>query len=87
MSSLAGMGGVFKYMSTCSRRYKWTNTYTNKQWTEIDKVWLDMLQLMIEGQDDQLELIGNSAGVLKNMSQQVGNELDEQAVWVSTDLL
>ena len=37
---------------------------------------------MIEGQDDQLELIGGSVVVLKNVSQQVGNELDEQAVYV-----
>ena len=33
-------------------------------------------------QDDQLDMIGTSVGVLKNMSHQIGNELDEQAVWV-----
>jgi len=37
-------------------------------------------QLMMEGQDDQINMIGTSVGVLKNMSQQIGNELDEQAV-------
>ena len=35
---------------------------------------------MIEGQDDQINMIGTSVGVLKNMSQQIGSELDEQAV-------
>ena len=39
-----------------------------------------LFQLMIEGQDDQINMIGTSVGVLKNMSQQIGNELDEQAV-------
>ncbi|ELT91978.1 hypothetical protein CAPTEDRAFT_183705 [Capitella teleta] len=37
-------------------------------------------QLMIRAQDEQLENVGASVGVLKNISQQVGNELDEQAV-------
>lgn len=37
-------------------------------------------QLMISNQDEQIDNIGNSVGVLKNMSQQIGNELDEQAV-------
>ena len=41
---------------------------------------LFLFQLMIEGQDDQINMIGISVGVLKNMSQQIGNELDEQAV-------
>ena len=35
---------------------------------------------MMEGQDDQLELIGDSVGVLKNVSHQIGQEMDEQAV-------
>ncbi|XP_055497986.1 syntaxin-6 [Leucoraja erinacea] len=37
-------------------------------------------QLIVEQQDDQLELVSGSIGVLKNMSQKIGNELDEQAV-------
>ncbi|XP_067846914.1 syntaxin-6 [Heptranchias perlo] len=37
-------------------------------------------QLIAEQQDDQLELVSGSIGVLKNMSQKIGNELDEQAV-------
>ncbi|KAK2176343.1 hypothetical protein NP493_668g01011 [Ridgeia piscesae] len=37
-------------------------------------------QLMVDGQDDQLHLISGSVGVLKNMSQQIGTELDEQSV-------
>ncbi|XP_060066079.1 syntaxin-6-like [Ylistrum balloti] len=37
-------------------------------------------QLLIESQDDQLEKIGTSVGVLKNMSHQIGNELEEQNI-------
>ncbi|XP_035683254.1 syntaxin-6-like isoform X1 [Branchiostoma floridae] len=37
-------------------------------------------QLIVESQDDQLEMVSGSVGVLKNMSHQIGNELDEQAV-------
>ncbi|OCT85110.1 hypothetical protein XELAEV_18023275mg, partial [Xenopus laevis] len=37
-------------------------------------------QLIMEEQDEQLELVSGSIGVLKNMSQRIGNELDEQAV-------
>ncbi|XP_060686063.1 syntaxin-6 isoform X1 [Hemiscyllium ocellatum] len=40
-------------------------------------------QLITEQQDDQLELVSGSIGVLKNMSQKIGNELDEQAVSAS----
>ncbi|CAH2311391.1 syntaxin-6 isoform X1 [Pelobates cultripes] len=37
-------------------------------------------QLIMDQQDDDLELVSGSIGVLKNMSQRIGNELDEQAV-------
>lgn len=37
-------------------------------------------QLMISNQDEQIDMIGTSVGVLKNMSHQIGNEMDEQAV-------
>uniref|UniRef100_A0A3P8ZEK6 t-SNARE coiled-coil homology domain-containing protein n=1 Tax=Esox lucius TaxID=8010 RepID=A0A3P8ZEK6_ESOLU len=37
-------------------------------------------QLMAEQQDDQLELVSGTIGVLKNMSERIGMELDEQAV-------
>ncbi|MBN3307293.1 STX6 protein, partial [Amia calva] len=37
-------------------------------------------QLIAEQQDDQLELVSGSIGVLKNMSQRIGQELEEQAV-------
>ncbi|XP_072367831.1 syntaxin-6 isoform X2 [Scyliorhinus torazame] len=40
-------------------------------------------QLITEQQDDQLELVSGSIGVLKNMTQKIGNELDEQAVSAS----
>lgn len=35
-------------------------------------------KLIIQEQDENLDLIGNSVGVLKNMSHQIGNELEEQ---------
>ncbi|XP_062868874.1 syntaxin-6 isoform X2 [Trichomycterus rosablanca] len=37
-------------------------------------------QLIAAQQDDQLELVSGSIGVLKNMSERIGQELDEQAV-------
>ncbi|XP_028407811.1 syntaxin-6-like [Dendronephthya gigantea] len=37
-------------------------------------------QLIMESQDDQIQLVGHSVGVLKNMSQRIGDELDEQNV-------
>ena len=37
-------------------------------------------QLIIRTQDDSMDLISKSVGSLKNMSQQIGNELDEQNV-------
>ncbi|XP_077082431.1 syntaxin-6 [Siphateles boraxobius] len=36
--------------------------------------------LMAEQQDEHLELVSGTIGVLKNMSQRIGQELDEQAV-------
>lgn len=39
-----------------------------------------MSQLIMESQDDQIQLVGHSVGVLKNMSQRIGDELDEQNV-------
>lgn len=37
-------------------------------------------QLMAGQQDEQLELVSGTIGVLKNMSERIGLELDEQAV-------
>nr|XP_040039272.1 syntaxin-6 [Gasterosteus aculeatus aculeatus] len=37
-------------------------------------------QLMAEQQDEQLELVSGTIGVLKNMSERIGMELDEQSV-------
>ncbi|KAM4575432.1 syntaxin-6 isoform 1-T1 [Fundulus diaphanus] len=37
-------------------------------------------QLIAEKQDEQLELVSGTIGVLKNMSERIGMELDEQAV-------
>lgn len=37
-------------------------------------------QLIAEQQDEQLDLVSGTIGVLKNMSERIGMELDEQAV-------
>ncbi|XP_035271579.1 syntaxin-6 [Anguilla anguilla] len=37
-------------------------------------------QLIADQQDEHLELVSGTIGVLKNMSQRIGDELDEQAV-------
>lgn len=42
-------------------------------------------QLIVQEQDEQLELVSGSIRVLKDMSGRIGDELDEQAVWVSTN--
>lgn len=38
----------------------------------------------MQEQDEQLELVSGSIRVLKDMSGRIGDELDEQAVWVYT---
>ena len=39
-----------------------------------------VFQLISEQQDEQLELVSGTIGVLKNMSERIGMELDEQSV-------
>ncbi|XP_076436254.1 syntaxin-6-like [Babylonia areolata] len=39
---------------------------------------LQQQQSLMAAQDDQLDMIGTSVGVLKNMSHHIGNELEEQ---------
>lgn len=41
---------------------------------------LEQQQLIMDAQDGQLEQIGSSVGVLKDMSSRIGGELDEQAL-------
>ncbi|MGH0158246.1 UNVERIFIED_CONTAM: hypothetical protein FKN15_037401 [Acipenser sinensis] len=57
---------------------KYTQLHTaNSQYMEEQ---LSQQQLIAEQQDDQLELVSGSIRVLKNMSQRIGQELDEQDV-------
>ncbi|KAM9357529.1 syntaxin-6 [Symphorus nematophorus] len=49
----------------------------NAQFIEEQQV---QQQLIAEQQDEQLELVSGTIGVLKNMSERIGMELDEQAV-------
>ena len=44
-------------------------------------------QLIIKSQDNHLEMIGSSVKVLKDMSHNIGNELDEQSVYVKLLLI
>ncbi|BFZ20441.1 hypothetical protein BsWGS_23479 [Bradybaena similaris] len=37
-------------------------------------------KLLLRSQDEQLDMIGSSVGVLKNMSQQIGSELEDQNI-------
>ena len=46
--------------------------------TKHDNVCL--YQMIAEQQDEQLELVSGTIGVLKNMSERIGMELDEQSV-------
>ena len=38
------------------------------------------IKLLMQSQDDQLEMVGHSVGVLKNMGKKIGDEIDEQNV-------
>ncbi|XP_069779299.1 syntaxin-6-like [Narcine bancroftii] len=49
----------------------------NSQYIEEQRV---QQRLIVDQQDQQLELVSGSIGVLKNMSGRIGDELDEQAV-------
>ncbi|XP_037530347.1 syntaxin-6 isoform X2 [Nematolebias whitei] len=49
----------------------------NSQFIEEQQV---QQQLIAEKQDEQLDLVSGTIGVLKNMSERIGMELDEQAV-------
>ncbi|KAM9761496.1 syntaxin-6 [Menidia menidia] len=49
----------------------------NSQFIEEQQV---QQQLIAEQQDEQLQLVSGTIGVLKNMSERIGLELDEQAV-------
>lgn len=37
-------------------------------------------KLMIQAQDDQLDMVGHSVGVLKTMGKKIGDEIEEQNV-------
>jgi len=63
------------------------NKYTRLNDTEVESAndrFLEDVgaqqQMIIKSQDDQLDMIGSSVKVLKDMSHHIGNELDEQSV-------
>lgn len=67
-----GQPGLDKY-----RRLDQQLQNVNSQFIDEQQV---QQQLMAEQQDEQLELVSGTIGVLKNMSERIGMELDEQAV-------
>ncbi|KAJ6657402.1 hypothetical protein lerEdw1_002569 [Lerista edwardsae] len=76
---LLGESGVHNWSSGADkyRRLDREMQSANSHFIEEQQV---QQQLIIEQQDEQLELVSGSIGVLKNMSQRIGGELDEQAV-------
>ena len=42
---------------------------------------------MIQAQDDQLDMVGHSVGVLKTMGKKIGDEIEEQNMKTSLTLL
>ncbi|KAJ6643240.1 Syntaxin-6, partial [Pseudolycoriella hygida] len=51
------------------------------EWTTTElRNSVSVQQRMLQGQDEQLDVISDSIGTLKTVSRQIGIELDEQAV-------
>ncbi|XP_077986294.1 syntaxin-6-like [Glandiceps talaboti] len=71
-------------MSNGPKRAQDKYTRLDNEIVESNQRFLDdsrqQQQMVMEHQDDQLEKVGDSVSVLKNMGQTIGNELDEQAV-------
>lgn len=70
------MGGGGAHSST--KYSKLENQIDSPEHVQFVKNSSMMQNHMIVEQDDQLELIADSIGTLKNMSRQIGIELDEQ---------
>lgn len=70
------MGGGGAHSST--KYSKLENQIDSPEHTQFVKTQAAMQSNMIHEQDDQLELIADSIGTLKNMSHRIGIELDEQ---------
>lgn len=52
-----------------STKIQWRNDVIMKKW----------FQQIIQEQDDELELVGNSVRTLRGMSSMIGDELDQQS--------
>uniref|UniRef100_A0A4W3GYY5 Syntaxin 6 n=1 Tax=Callorhinchus milii TaxID=7868 RepID=A0A4W3GYY5_CALMI len=78
--ALLGNGGSQGWSSTPENKY----SRLDRELHTVNSQYIDeqqaQQQLIVEQQDDQLQLVSGSIGVLKNMSQKIGNELEEQAV-------
>ncbi|XP_067877361.1 syntaxin-6-like [Heterodontus francisci] len=71
------LGGIEHQPTDQYRRLDQELANTNSLYIEEQRV---QQRLIMEQQDDQLELVSGSIGVLKNMSGRIGDELEEQAV-------
>lgn len=70
------MGGGGAHSST--KYSKLENQIDSPEHTQFSKTQTSLQNNMVHEQDDQLELIADSIGTLKNMSHRIGIELDEQ---------
>ncbi|XP_037530346.1 syntaxin-6 isoform X1 [Nematolebias whitei] len=73
----SGQGHVWQPGSDKYNRLDRQLQNANSQFIEEQQV---QQQLIAEKQDEQLDLVSGTIGVLKNMSERIGMELDEQAV-------
>lgn len=78
--ALLGNGGGQGWSTASETKY----SRLDRELHSVNSQYIDeqqaQQQLIVEQQDDQLQLVSGSIGVLKNMSQKIGNELEEQAV-------
>ncbi|XP_065828933.1 syntaxin-6-like [Oscarella lobularis] len=76
---MGGNGGAASASSSKGRYARLDNELERNNQDFIEDQFQQQQTVMKE-QDEQLELVGQSVGVLKQMGEQIGNELDDQAV-------
>lgn len=88
-SSLAGTMAAAAHRHSGTKYSKLENTVDSPGHYALDSPahrfvgdTVSVQQRMLQGQDEQLDVISDSIGTLKTVSRQIGLELDEQAVYV-----
>lgn len=86
-SSLAGTMAAAAHRHSGTKYSKLENTVDSPGHYALDSPshrflgdTVSVQQRMLQGQDEQLDVISDSIGTLKTVSRQIGLELDEQAV-------